>query len=505
MKINRFKNTFFLNTLLIIISGFIVKSLGLLNKIVITRLLGTEGMSIYILAFPTIILFINLAGFSLNITTSKLIAESLKTKKISPKSIIKSSIKIALKLSIIIELIYILLLRIIVFRLLKNPDLYYPLLTIVFLIPLVGVTDTLRGTFSGYKKMSTVATVNILEQVFRILFSIIGLLIFSKYNVILSVSITIFALTIGEAASLVYLLIKIKNLKIDNYSVNLADKEIYKIAVPNTFSKLMGSFTYFLEPIVNTSILLFLGFSLDKINYDYTVINAYIIPLLTICSFLSTSLAVVSIPSISENHALNNKQNINYLINKIFMFSIVPGILISILLYFFPKEYMNLFFATTKGSEIIKKFVFLFLIHYLQAPGISILQAIGKSKLVFYITTFFNFLKLLLIILLSNINFINTYAIFYSIIITMTLETFVIWIFIYIKTSFVLNKQKFINLCLISIITFSIGYIFTILSTYHFLFISFSLSLIYLILIWYNKIIEINSLTHSSKDLTTQI
>ena len=38
----------------------IVKALGLINKIVITRLLGTEGMSIYIIAFPTIILFINL-------------------------------------------------------------------------------------------------------------------------------------------------------------------------------------------------------------------------------------------------------------------------------------------------------------------------------------------------------------------------------------------------------------------------------------------------------------
>ena len=80
-KMEKIENSFLLGTLIILLSGLIVKALGLINKIVITRLLGTEGMSIYILAFPTIILFINLAGFSLNITTSKLIAESIKNQK----------------------------------------------------------------------------------------------------------------------------------------------------------------------------------------------------------------------------------------------------------------------------------------------------------------------------------------------------------------------------------------------------------------------------------------
>ena len=104
-KLSKIHNTFFLNTFFIILSGFIVKGLGLVNKIVITRLLGTEGMSIYILAFPTIILFINLSGFSLNITTSKLISESLKTKSISPNKVIKQAIRIAVKVSLIIELL----------------------------------------------------------------------------------------------------------------------------------------------------------------------------------------------------------------------------------------------------------------------------------------------------------------------------------------------------------------------------------------------------------------
>lgn len=503
-KTINFKNTFFLNTLLIIISGFTVKTLGLLNKIIITRLLGTDGMSIYILAFPTIILFINLAGFSLNITTSKLVSESLKTNSFSPKKIIQSSIKIALLVSLIIEILYLLLLRFIVFTLLKNSQLFYPLLTVLFLIPLVGITDTLRGVFSGYKKMSTVAAVNIIEQIFRISFSIICLLIFSKYNIIISVTCTIFALTIGELASLLYLIYKIKKLKIEDFpSKKNINSEIFKIALPTTGSKLIGSFTYFFEPIINTLTLISLGYTQNKITSDYTIINAYIIPLITITSFLSTSLAIVAVPSIAENKAVGNNRNINYLINKIFIFSIVPGILISILLYLFPSEYMNLLFAAKEGSIYVKKYVFIFLIHYLQSPGIAIIQSLGKAKVAFVITTFFNILKLILIFALANISFINTYAIFYAILITIVLETLSIWLYIYITTTFIPEKKKLFNLLLITIVTFSIGYILSKVSNLNYLLISIAIAFIYAILIWYNQVIEIKSLNHSSKTSTT--
>ncbi len=456
-------------------------------------------MSLYILAFPTIILFINLAGFSLNITTSKLISESLKSKKLSPKKIIKSSIQIAVKISLLIEIIFILSLKFITFKLLKTPDLYYPLLTILLLIPLVGITDTLRGVFAGYKKMRIVASVNIIEQISRIAFSILGVFLFSKYGIIISVTLTILALTIGELFSLIFLLFKIKKLNLIDYDNTLNEKKaIYKMALPTTGSKLIGCLTYFLEPIINTLTLLSLGYSKIQIDNDYTIINAYIIPLLTITSFLSTSLATVCLPSISENNALGKKDNINYLINKVFMFSLVPGIIISILLFIFPSEYMNLLFATKEGTSYIKMYVFIFLIHYLQAPGISIIQAIGKSSVVFKISTCFNLLRLVLIFVFANIKLINTYSVFYAITITMIFETLFLWLYIYINTNFKLDKNKTFSLLLISIIVYCLGFILQKISSFNFIIISIGLLLIYSILIVYNKIITISSLKKNS-------
>ena len=79
-------NTFFINTLIIIITNFVVKMLGLINKIAITRMLGTNGMSLYVLSFPTIMLFISIAGFSLNITISKLVSEAIVVGNIHQKN-----------------------------------------------------------------------------------------------------------------------------------------------------------------------------------------------------------------------------------------------------------------------------------------------------------------------------------------------------------------------------------------------------------------------------------
>lgn len=104
-------NTFFINTLIIIITNFVVKMLGLINKIAITRMLGTNGMSLYVLSFPTIMLFISIAGFSLNITISKLVSEAIVSRKYSPKKLVKKSCLYSVLLSFIMLILYLIFLK----------------------------------------------------------------------------------------------------------------------------------------------------------------------------------------------------------------------------------------------------------------------------------------------------------------------------------------------------------------------------------------------------------
>ena len=53
------KSKFVKSTLILVIGGMFTKLLGMLIKIVMTRLLGTEGIGIYMLIMPTFSLFIS--------------------------------------------------------------------------------------------------------------------------------------------------------------------------------------------------------------------------------------------------------------------------------------------------------------------------------------------------------------------------------------------------------------------------------------------------------------
>ena len=51
------KETFIKSTIILMIGGLLTKILGMIIRIVNTRLIGLEGISLYMLVFPTLSLF----------------------------------------------------------------------------------------------------------------------------------------------------------------------------------------------------------------------------------------------------------------------------------------------------------------------------------------------------------------------------------------------------------------------------------------------------------------
>jgi stage V sporulation protein B len=72
------KSKFIKSTIILIISGMITKLTSMVIKIVMTRLVGVEGMGIYMLISPTFMLLIGLAQFGFPIAISKLVSENKK-------------------------------------------------------------------------------------------------------------------------------------------------------------------------------------------------------------------------------------------------------------------------------------------------------------------------------------------------------------------------------------------------------------------------------------------
>lgn len=448
-------HSFFMNTLLILLTGFLIKLMGLINRIFITRLMGPNGMNLYILSFPTIMLFISISGLNLNITISKLVAESIQTKQLSPQLLLRSAIRLSILVSIITIIVFLLVLYPLVHIFLKNDALFLPLLSTIFLIPLVGISDALKGYFNGFKMMKYSSISGLLEQVSRIFFSILLLYLTLPYGINIATFFCLLSLSLGELASILYSILTLKKIKVVHYENTTGElRAIVKMSVPTTFSRLIGNFTYFLEPIFYVFILSLLHYPHQQIENAYTIVNAYTISLLTLGSFVSMALSTTIVPQISESFSINNTKSVNYYIDKTIIFSLIPGIFITIILFFYPSDIMNLIYRTTLGAHEVKLFVFFFLPYYLQAPLSSIYQAIGKAKQLFIYSSIFNILRLLLILLLALIPAVSFNSLLLSTFITLDLYTLIIFINIKKATNYHFTKSVIFSIFLLFVFVF---------------------------------------------------
>ena len=142
------KNNFIKGTLILIIGGFITKILGMIIKIIMTRNIGEEGISLYMLTLPTYNLFITLVSSGMQISTTKLISEN----KIRKNKILSTSLIITITISFILSFILLISSKYIII-LLHNEKLYYPILSISLSLPFIGISSIIKGYFLGINKM----------------------------------------------------------------------------------------------------------------------------------------------------------------------------------------------------------------------------------------------------------------------------------------------------------------------------------------------------------------
>ena len=75
------KNTFIKSTIILLIGGFLTKLIGFIIRISYTRIIGTEGITLYSLITPTYSLLITLANFNIQLAISKKISSGSRAKK----------------------------------------------------------------------------------------------------------------------------------------------------------------------------------------------------------------------------------------------------------------------------------------------------------------------------------------------------------------------------------------------------------------------------------------
>lgn len=394
------KNKFVKSTIILIIGGLITKILGMAIKIVLTRTIGTEGISKYMLVLPTFNLFITLCNLGVPTAITKMVSE----RKKSSKKIVIPITYIILVYNILLIILLFIISPILAKNLLHSSDLYYPLISIGITLPFIAVSSIIKGYFFGKERVFPCTLSNIIEQIVRLILTILIVGNMMQYGLTTAITFVVLINILSEGFSIIVLLFflpKEKIVKEDFHKDNKIIREILGISIPTTTARMIGSITYFFEPIILTNILKYIGYSNDYITLEYGIINGYVYPLLLLPSFFTLAISSAILPVVSNSYSRGNISHTKKKIKEAIIFSLLIGIPSTLIFIFIPDIPLKLVYNTNLGLEYIKVTAPFFLLHYIQAPLTSSLNGMGYSKEAMKGTLYGGIIKLLSLTILS--------------------------------------------------------------------------------------------------------
>lgn len=377
MRNNRFIRT----TFILMVSGFITKIMGMVIKVLYTRIIGEEGISLFALIMPTYSLLLTFAVLSMPFAVSKLVAENKK----SNKAIMSSATLILIFVNIIILSISFGGSKFVATYLLKDARLQDLIKVASLSLPFISITSVLKGYFFGKQNMVPNAISNIVEQLIRLGLIIVILPIFIQKGLIEGVKFLLLTNVASEFSSIIIFLIFLprkKEIKITNmtYSKEIG-YDLLNISIPSVTGRIIGNIGYFLEPIILTNILLFMGFTQKQIALDYGAYNAYSISLLLMPSFFIGAISQSLLPELTRFRSDRNNSMVKRRVWQGLLFSGIVGVICSMSIFWWREDLLQLLFDTKNGCDFIKVLAPFFVLFYLEAPLTSALIAFDKVKL----------------------------------------------------------------------------------------------------------------------------
>ena len=363
------KEKFIKSTIVLIIGGIITKILGMLNKVIMARYLGTEGLGIYMMILPSFILFLNISSFGFPVAVSKLVSEDDRNNK----KLIFTSIIFVLFINFLLMIFILFIAKYLSFNLLHEKRSYYAIMAISLVIPFASISGILRSYFFGRERMGPHVISHITEDIVRIIAMV-------EY----AVCFVILTNIISEVTSILILFFFLPK----NFSLTRSDvkpskiylRDCLSISIPTTATRLIGSICYFLEPIILTGVLLYVGYPNSVIVREYGIISGYALPLILLPSFFSNAISQALLPVITKKYKMRDIAGVKRKIRQGIAYSLLIGIPLTIVLEMFPDKLLKLLYNTTSGVSYIRFLAPVCLLQYIQAPLASTLDALGMSK-----------------------------------------------------------------------------------------------------------------------------
>jgi len=429
------KQSFIKGAMILLLAGIINRILGFIPRITLPRIIGAEGVGIYQLSYPFLIVLLTFITGGIPLAIAKWIAEA---ETIGDTARVKRIFRTAMVLSVSIALaltsFMLFFAPLIIKYIIPEPRVYQSFLVMSPLLIIIGVSAVYRGYFQGKQNMIPSAISQTIETIIRIIFSLILSYMLMPYGLQWGAAGAMLGVVVGEIASLCTMLFcyhrersrrqsalvsglnsvhdsnpidsKPKSVSTDNNSMKRADgsilSKLLSLSIPVTGSKLVGSISYLLESIFTARSLAAAGIITSIATAQYGALQGMIMPLILLPTALTYSLAVSLVPSLSEAAAQKQNHLIHKRLHQSMRISLVAGAPFTIIMFLFAEPICELLYAHGEYAPMLQLIAPIGIFIYLQAPLQATLQALEKPGVALGNTFIGAVVKIGLIIILAS-------------------------------------------------------------------------------------------------------
>ena len=384
---------FLKGTLILTIAGFVVKAIGSINWILLSRILGGEGIGIYQMAFPIYLLLLQVSSAGVPIAISILTAERL---ALNDYTGAKRVFNISFTMLTITGLIASLAMFfgadwLISSGIIQESRAYYSLIALAPAIFFVTWISCFRGYIQGYEMMTPTAMSQIVEQILRVVVMLGAAAILLPYGLPEAAGGASLGAGIGAFGAflvLLYYYYKLPKAPTTGESFEgerESSKEVLLrliwLALPISLASIMLPLTANLDLIIVPRRLLVAGFSLNEATELFGYLTGMAVPLINLATIITAALATSIVPSISQAFAKRDHEGIYDRTAGAMRLSFMGTVPFTVMLYVLAAPTVTLIYNAPKAemaTQIVAFAIFFLGIHQVTT---GILQGLGKPRI----------------------------------------------------------------------------------------------------------------------------
>lgn len=313
------KDKFLRGAMILTLAGLMVKVIGSVNRILLSRLLGGEGIGLYQMAYPVYLLLLAVSSAGIPVAISIVVSEYLAKEDYgNVRQVFRCSLRVTAGLGLILAVaLYFVAGWLVETGSIRDARAYYALLALLPAIFFATVLASFRGFFQGHQLMTPPAISQIVEQFVRVCTMVLLAYALLPQGLEYAAAGAAFGAVPGSLTGLLVLGYffhcywgewqeKGKENQGETDSFWSISKRLVLLALPVTCANILVPITSSIDMLLVPNRLVAVGNTIEQATTQFGYLAGMAQPLLMMATIPTMSLAASLVPAVSEAFTLGD-------------------------------------------------------------------------------------------------------------------------------------------------------------------------------------------------------